>query len=97
MFTAMSFDATWDASKKRSRKAVDLALHWLDTILPKLTEDEKVMYPRLLVHLLISLQAGLFGVVEGSNSLELRVRSATETAKRPVAGKFPLLFSISYS
>lgn len=53
MFTAMSFDATWDASKKRSRKAVDLALHWLDTILPKLTEEEKVMYPRFLVHSLI--------------------------------------------
>jgi len=71
MFTPMFFDATWDASKKRARKAVDLALHWLDAILPKLSDEEK---------------AGIFGVIEGSNSLELRVRSATETAKRSVAG-----------
>ena len=38
----MFFDVTWDASKKRVRKTVDLGLEWLDYLLQNLTSDEKV-------------------------------------------------------
>ena len=42
MITPMFFDVTWDASKKRVRKTVDLGLEWLDYLLQNLTSDEKV-------------------------------------------------------
>ena len=35
---------------------------------------------------LFNFQGGVFGVVEGGASVEMRARSAAETAKRPVAG-----------
>lgn len=56
MFTPMFFDVTWDASKKRTRKAVDLALYWLDALLSKLSDEEKVIIIFSFFLLMLSLK-----------------------------------------
>ncbi|XP_036934672.1 queuine tRNA-ribosyltransferase accessory subunit 2 isoform X2 [Acanthopagrus latus] len=63
-----------NTSRKRVRKSVDRTLTHLDEC--------------LLVHQKTQELEGVevFGVVEGGDILEERVRSARETAKRPVAG-----------
>ncbi|XP_072544991.1 queuine tRNA-ribosyltransferase accessory subunit 2 [Salminus brasiliensis] len=75
-YQSMADGETWQAntSRKRVRKAVDRTLAHLDEclILHEKTQELK--------------QAEIFGVVEGGDILEERVRSARETAKRPVAG-----------
>ncbi|KAG9283322.1 queuine tRNA-ribosyltransferase accessory subunit 2 isoform X1 [Astyanax mexicanus] len=75
-YQSMADGETWQAntSRKRVRKAVDRTLAHLDEclILHQKTQELK--------------QAKIFGVVEGGDILEERVRSARETAKRPVAG-----------
>ncbi|XP_026148027.1 queuine tRNA-ribosyltransferase accessory subunit 2 [Mastacembelus armatus] len=75
-YQSMADGETWqnNASRKRVRKSVDRTLAHLDEC--------------LLVHQNSQeLEAvEVFGVVEGGDILEERVRSARETAKRPVAG-----------
>lgn len=61
-------------SKKRAKKSVDRSLSFLDECLQL---QEKI--PELQESMMI-------GVIEGGDVLEERLRSAKETAKRPVAG-----------
>uniref|UniRef100_A0A3P8TQB7 Queuine tRNA-ribosyltransferase accessory subunit 2 n=1 Tax=Amphiprion percula TaxID=161767 RepID=A0A3P8TQB7_AMPPE len=75
-YQSMADGETWQnsTSRKRVRKSVDRTLAHLDEC--------------LLVHQKSQELDGVevFGVVEGGDILEERVRSARETAKRPVAG-----------
>ncbi|XP_034428346.1 queuine tRNA-ribosyltransferase accessory subunit 2 isoform X1 [Hippoglossus hippoglossus] len=75
-YQSMADGETWqnNTSLKRVRKSVDRTLAHLDEC--------------LLVHQNSQELEGVevFGVVEGGDILEERVRSARETAKRPVAG-----------
>ncbi|XP_041817466.1 queuine tRNA-ribosyltransferase accessory subunit 2 isoform X1 [Chelmon rostratus] len=75
-YQSMADGETWqeNTSRKRVRKSVDRTLAHLDEC--------------LLVHQKSQELEGVevFGVVEGGDILEERVRSARETAKRPVAG-----------
>nr|XP_043891175.1 queuine tRNA-ribosyltransferase accessory subunit 2 isoform X1 [Solea senegalensis] len=75
-YQSMADGETWQSntSRKRVRKSVDRTLTHLDEC--------------LLVHQNSQELEGVevFGVVEGGDILEERVRSARETAKRPVAG-----------
>ncbi|KAA8580756.1 hypothetical protein FQN60_013714 [Etheostoma spectabile] len=75
-YQSMADGETWqnNTSRKRVRKSVDRTLAHLDEC--------------LLVHQKSQELEGveIFGVVEGGDILEERVRSARETAKRPVAG-----------
>lgn len=75
-YQSMCDGETWQnsASRKRVRKSVDRTLAHLDEC--------------LLVHQKSKELEGVevFGVVEGGDILEERVRSARETAKRPVGG-----------
>ncbi|XP_061660875.1 queuine tRNA-ribosyltransferase accessory subunit 2 isoform X2 [Syngnathoides biaculeatus] len=75
-YVSMADGETWqdNTSRKRVRKSVERTLAHLDTC--------------LLVHQASQELEGaaLFGAVEGGDVLEERVRSARETAKRPVAG-----------
>ncbi|MBN3326665.1 QTRT2 ribosyltransferase, partial [Atractosteus spatula] len=61
-------------SRKRARKAVDRSLAFLDECLQLHHRSEELS------------KAEILGVVEGGDILEERIRSARETAKRPVAG-----------
>ncbi|XP_029934926.1 queuine tRNA-ribosyltransferase accessory subunit 2 isoform X2 [Myripristis murdjan] len=75
-YQSMADGETWQSntSRKRVRKSVDRTLAHLDECL-------------LVHHKTQELQGvAVFGVVEGGDILEERVRSAKETAKRPVAG-----------
>ncbi|KAM6977665.1 queuine tRNA-ribosyltransferase accessory subunit 2 [Aplochiton taeniatus] len=75
-YQSMADGETWQGnpSRKRVRKAVDRTLAHLDECL-------------LLHHKTQELQGvEVFGVLEGGDMLEERVRSAKETAKRPVGG-----------
>uniref|UniRef100_UPI003AAAB135 queuine tRNA-ribosyltransferase accessory subunit 2 isoform X1 n=1 Tax=Centroberyx gerrardi TaxID=166262 RepID=UPI003AAAB135 len=75
-YQSMADGETWQSntSRKRVRKSVDRTLAHLDECL-------------LVHHKTQELQGvEVFGVVEGGDILEERVRSAKETAKRPVAG-----------
>ncbi|GAA6214976.1 queuine tRNA-ribosyltransferase accessory subunit isoform X1 [Lates japonicus] len=75
-YQSMADGETWqnNTSRKRVRKSVDRTLTHLDEC--------------LVVHQNSQELDGVevFGVVEGGDILEERVRSARETAKRPVAG-----------
>ncbi|KAK2870057.1 hypothetical protein Q8A67_024449 [Cirrhinus molitorella] len=75
-YQSMADGETWQAntSRKRVRKAVDRTLAHLDEclVLHQQTQELK--------------QAEIFGVVEGGDIMEERLRSARETAKRPVGG-----------
>ncbi|XP_034061735.1 queuine tRNA-ribosyltransferase accessory subunit 2 isoform X2 [Gymnodraco acuticeps] len=75
-YQSMADGETWqiNTSHKRVRKSVDRSLAHLDEC--------------LLVHQKSQELEGVevFGVVEGGDILEERVRSAKETAKRPVSG-----------
>ncbi|XP_049421076.1 queuine tRNA-ribosyltransferase accessory subunit 2 isoform X1 [Epinephelus fuscoguttatus] len=75
-YQSMADGETWqnNTSRKRVRKSVDRTLAHLDEC--------------LLVHQKSQELEGVevFGVVEGGDILDERVRSARETAKRPVAG-----------
>ncbi|XP_033495393.1 queuine tRNA-ribosyltransferase accessory subunit 2 isoform X2 [Epinephelus lanceolatus] len=75
-YQSMADGETWqnNTSRKRVRKSVDRTLAHLDEC--------------LLVHQKAQELEGVevFGVVEGGDILDERVRSARETAKRPVAG-----------
>ncbi|XP_042608018.1 queuine tRNA-ribosyltransferase accessory subunit 2 isoform X1 [Cyprinus carpio] len=75
-YQSMADGETWQAgtSRKRVRKAVDRTLAHLDEclVLHQKTQELK--------------QSEIFGVVEGGDILEERLRSARETAKRPVGG-----------
>ncbi|TNN88833.1 Queuine tRNA-ribosyltransferase subunit qtrtd1 [Liparis tanakae] len=75
-YQSMADGETWlnNTSRKRVRKSVDRTLAHLDEC--------------LLVHQQSQELEGVevFGVVEGGDILEERVRSGRETAKRPVAG-----------
>ncbi|XP_075994285.1 queuine tRNA-ribosyltransferase accessory subunit 2 isoform X2 [Genypterus blacodes] len=75
-YQSMADGETWqeNTSRKRVRKSVDRTLAHLDEC--------------LLVHHNTQELEGVevFGVVEGGDILEERVRSARETAKRPVSG-----------
>jgi len=70
-FSSVFYDLGWDASNKRTRKCLDLSIAWLDAMLLQLSEQEK---------------GGIFGVIEGNKYLNLRIQSAQEVSKRPVAG-----------
>ncbi|KAM3860698.1 queuine tRNA-ribosyltransferase accessory subunit 2 [Diretmus argenteus] len=75
-YQSMADGETWQSntSRKRVRKSVDRTLAHLDECL-------------LVHHKTQELQGvEVFGVVEGGDVLEERVRSAKETAKRPVSG-----------
>ncbi|XP_076868792.1 queuine tRNA-ribosyltransferase accessory subunit 2 isoform X2 [Brachyhypopomus gauderio] len=74
-YQSMADGDTWqtNTSRKRVRKAVDRTLAHLDECL-------------LLHHKTALKNTAVFGVVEGGDILEERVRSARETAKRPVDG-----------
>ncbi|XP_040836384.1 queuine tRNA-ribosyltransferase accessory subunit 2 isoform X2 [Ochotona curzoniae] len=61
-------------SLKRTRKSVDRSLLFLDSCL-RLQEKSEVLQKSLII-----------GVIEGGDVLEERLRSARETAKRPVGG-----------
>ncbi|XP_028289374.1 queuine tRNA-ribosyltransferase accessory subunit 2 isoform X2 [Parambassis ranga] len=75
-YQSMADGETWqnNTSRKRVRKSVDRTLAHLDEC--------------LLLHQKSQELEGVevFGVVEGGDILEERLRSARETAKRPVAG-----------
>ncbi|CAB1349830.1 unnamed protein product, partial [Coregonus sp. 'balchen'] len=76
LYQSMADGETWqiNTSRKRVRKSVDRTLAHLDECL-------------LLHHKTQELSGvEVFGVVEGGDVLEERVRSARETAKRPVGG-----------
>ncbi|XP_048202604.1 queuine tRNA-ribosyltransferase accessory subunit 2 [Perognathus longimembris pacificus] len=61
-------------SIKRARKAVDRSLLFLDNCL-RLQEESEVLQKSVII-----------GVIEGGDVMEERLRSARETAKRPVGG-----------
>ncbi|XP_007516376.1 queuine tRNA-ribosyltransferase accessory subunit 2 [Erinaceus europaeus] len=61
-------------STKRARKSVDRSLLFLDNCL-KLQEESQILQ-----------KSAIIGVIEGGDMLEERLRSARETAKRPVGG-----------
>lgn len=61
-------------SIKRARKSVDRSLLFLDHCL-KLQEESQVLQKSVII-----------GVIEGGDLIEERLRSARETAKRPVGG-----------
>ncbi|XP_053168786.1 queuine tRNA-ribosyltransferase accessory subunit 2 isoform X3 [Hemicordylus capensis] len=61
-------------SKKRAKKSVDRSLSFLDECLQLLEKSPELQ------------QSMMIGVIEGGDVLEERLRSARETAKRPVAG-----------
>ncbi|XP_066555171.1 queuine tRNA-ribosyltransferase accessory subunit 2 isoform X2 [Amia ocellicauda] len=63
-----------DTSRKRVKKAVDRSLAFLDQCLQLHHQTQELSH------------AEVFGVVEGGDILEERLRSARETAKRPVSG-----------
>ncbi|XP_062983716.1 queuine tRNA-ribosyltransferase accessory subunit 2 [Elgaria multicarinata webbii] len=63
-----------ETSKKRAKKSVDRSLSFLDECL-QLQEKSPELQQSLMI-----------GVIEGGDVLEERLRSARETAKRPVAG-----------
>ncbi|GAB1300286.1 Queuine tRNA-ribosyltransferase accessory subunit 2 [Apodemus speciosus] len=68
-------------SVKRARKSVDRSLLFLDGCL-RLQEESEII-PRLRMVLQKSV---IIGVIEGGDVMEERLRSARETAKRPVGG-----------
>ncbi|XP_028290768.1 queuine tRNA-ribosyltransferase accessory subunit 2 isoform X2 [Gouania willdenowi] len=75
-YTSMADGETWqvNTTRKRVRKSVDRTLAHLDECL-------------LLHHKLPELEeVSVFGVVEGGDIVDERLRSARETAKRPVVG-----------
>ncbi|XP_023573394.1 queuine tRNA-ribosyltransferase accessory subunit 2 isoform X2 [Octodon degus] len=61
-------------SIKRARKSVDRSLLFLDSCL-RIQEESKVLQKSMII-----------GVIEGGDVMEERLRSARETAKRPVGG-----------
>ncbi|XP_012643015.2 queuine tRNA-ribosyltransferase accessory subunit 2 [Microcebus murinus] len=61
-------------SMKRARKSVDRSLLFLDNCL-RLQEESEVLQKSVII-----------GVIEGGDVMEERLRSARETAKRPVGG-----------
>ncbi|KAM4887314.1 queuine tRNA-ribosyltransferase accessory subunit 2 [Thomomys bottae] len=61
-------------SIKRARKAVDRSLSFLDNCL-RLQEESEILQKSVII-----------GVIEGGDVMEERLRSARETAKRPVGG-----------
>ncbi|CAH2218855.1 queuine tRNA-ribosyltransferase accessory subunit 2 isoform X1 [Pelobates cultripes] len=65
---------TADNSKKRAKKSVDRSLVFLDECLQLLAQSE------------VLKQSVVIGAIEGGDVLEERLRSARETAKRPVGG-----------
>ncbi|KAK7123765.1 hypothetical protein R3I93_022013 [Phoxinus phoxinus] len=75
-YQSMADGETWQAntSRKRVRKAVDRTLAHLDECLVLHQKSQELK------------QAEIFGVVEGGDIMEERLRSARETAKRPVGG-----------
>ncbi|MEQ2305272.1 Queuine tRNA-ribosyltransferase accessory subunit 2, partial [Ameca splendens] len=75
-YQSMADGETWQTStsRKRVRKSVDRTLAHLDECLTVHQKSQELD------------GVGVFGVVEGGDILEERVRSARETAKRPVAG-----------
>ncbi|KAK5849665.1 hypothetical protein PBY51_013980 [Eleginops maclovinus] len=75
-YQSMADGETWqtNTSRKRVRKSVDRSLAHLDECLLAHQKSEELE------------GVEVFGVVEGGDILEERVRSAKETAKRPVSG-----------
>ncbi|XP_051971062.1 queuine tRNA-ribosyltransferase accessory subunit 2 isoform X2 [Xyrauchen texanus] len=75
-YQSMADGETWqtNTSRKRVRKAVDRTLAHLDECLLLHQKSQELK------------QAVIFGVVEGGDIIEERLRSARETAKRPVGG-----------
>uniref|UniRef100_A0A3P9Q192 Queuine tRNA-ribosyltransferase accessory subunit 2 n=1 Tax=Poecilia reticulata TaxID=8081 RepID=A0A3P9Q192_POERE len=75
-YQAMADGETWQTgtSRKRVRKSVDRSLAHLDECLMVHQKSQELD------------GVSVFGVVEGGDILEERLRSARETAKRPVAG-----------
>ncbi|XP_048031026.1 queuine tRNA-ribosyltransferase accessory subunit 2 isoform X2 [Megalobrama amblycephala] len=75
-YQSMADGETWQAntSRKRVRKAVDRTLAHLDECLVLHQKTQELKH------------AEIFGVVEGGDIMEERLRSARETAKRPVGG-----------
>ncbi|XP_038045502.1 queuine tRNA-ribosyltransferase accessory subunit 2-like [Patiria miniata] len=67
-------DTPADSSSKRVKKSVDRTLEFLDGCLDAKQSRQELRDVEVL------------GVIEGSELLEERLRSARETAKRPVAG-----------
>ncbi|KAJ7320282.1 hypothetical protein JRQ81_019793 [Phrynocephalus forsythii] len=63
-----------EISKKRAKKSVDRSLSFLDECLHLQQKSPELQ------------QSMMIGVIEGGNVLEERLRSARETAKRPVGG-----------
>ncbi|XP_073473501.1 queuine tRNA-ribosyltransferase accessory subunit 2 isoform X2 [Aquarana catesbeiana] len=62
------------SSKKRAKKSVDRSLNFLDECLQLLAKND-VLKDKVVI-----------GAIEGGDLLEERLRSARETAKRPVGG-----------
>lgn len=75
-YQSMADGETWqvNTSRKRVRKAVDRTLAHLDECLMLHQKSQELK------------QAEIFGVVEGGDIMEERLRSARETSKRPVGG-----------
>ncbi|XP_065114231.2 queuine tRNA-ribosyltransferase accessory subunit 2 isoform X2 [Paramisgurnus dabryanus] len=75
-YHSMADGETWqvNTSRKRVRKAVDRTLAHLDECLMLHQKTQELK------------RAEIFGVVEGGDIMEERLRSARETAKRPVGG-----------
>ncbi|XP_034562493.1 queuine tRNA-ribosyltransferase accessory subunit 2 isoform X2 [Notolabrus celidotus] len=75
-YQSMADGETWqnNTSRKRVRKSVDRTLAHLDECLQVHQKSQELE------------GVEVFGVVEGGDILEERLRSARETAKRPVAG-----------
>uniref|UniRef100_A0A8B9BYI0 Queuine tRNA-ribosyltransferase accessory subunit 2 n=1 Tax=Anser brachyrhynchus TaxID=132585 RepID=A0A8B9BYI0_9AVES len=63
-----------EVSRKRAKKSVDRSLSFLDVCLQLLEKSPELQ------------GSVMFGAIEGGDILEERIRSARETAKRPVGG-----------
>ncbi|XP_033916135.1 queuine tRNA-ribosyltransferase accessory subunit 2 [Melopsittacus undulatus] len=63
-----------EAGRKRAKKSVDRSLSFLDACLQILEKSPELQ------------RSVMFGAIEGGDTLEERIRSARETAKRPVGG-----------
>eukprot|EP01126_Amoeba_proteus_P005460 TRINITY_DN1183_c0_g1_i11.p1 TRINITY_DN1183_c0_g1~~TRINITY_DN1183_c0_g1_i11.p1 ORF type:complete len:295 (+),score=51.16 TRINITY_DN1183_c0_g1_i11:578-1462(+) len=68
-YSGLTYDVTWNHSRKRCIKSVQLTLEMLDELIEAGCKNKNV-----------------FGVIEGGSDRKERIRSAQETAQRPVVG-----------
>lgn len=75
-YASLSQDLAFHVSRKQTNKLVDRTTKWLDECIV-LHQREQLQHT-----------SKLFGVIQGSNSLQQRIRSAKETVQRPLLAGF---------